>query len=221
MQRHLLRRVTEQLCGGQSPLELRHYALIEDLLHLPADRRPRELHLPQGLRLTRELHTATFERVLSSPTATSTTEARLSIPGEVMVPGTRWMASAELLPRDIMERVRAALCREDWSEVWQLLPAGRSVVYVDAASIGEQLCVRTRRPGDRMQPLGMAREKKVQDILVDAHIARSERDAIPLFFVVHLEEQSECIWLAGVCLSQHARLTSKTDLVVQLSIVQV
>ncbi len=148
----------------------------------------------------------------------------MPVPGEVMVPGTRWMARAELLPGDIMERVRAALRREDWPEVWQLLPAGRSVVYVDAASIGEQLCVRTRRPGDRMQPLGMAHEKKVQDILVDAHIARSERDAIPLFFASLGEEQSECsecIWLAGVCLSQHARLTSKTDLVLQLSIVQI
>ncbi len=66
MQRHLLRRVAEHLCDGQSPLELRHYALIEDLLHHPADRRPRELHLPQGLRLTRELYTATLERVLPS-----------------------------------------------------------------------------------------------------------------------------------------------------------
>ena len=156
------------------------------------------------------------------PTAASpTTEARLPIPGEVMVPGTHWMARAELLPGDIMERVRAALRREDWPEVWQLLPAGRSVVYVDAASIGEQLCMRTRRAGDRMQPLGMAREKKVQDILVDAHIARSERDTIPLFFAARGGEQSECIWLAGVCLGQHARLTSKTDLVVQLSIVQI
>ncbi len=33
IQRHLLRRVTARLCAGQSPLELRHYMLIEDLLH--------------------------------------------------------------------------------------------------------------------------------------------------------------------------------------------
>ena len=32
LQRHLLRRVTAQLCAGQSPLELRHYLLIEQLL---------------------------------------------------------------------------------------------------------------------------------------------------------------------------------------------
>src|SRR5438874_9686699 len=32
LQRHLVRRVTAQLCAGQSPLELRHYVLIEQLL---------------------------------------------------------------------------------------------------------------------------------------------------------------------------------------------
>src|SRR6266568_8976665 len=32
LQRHLLRRVTAHLCGGQSPLEIRHYTLIEQLL---------------------------------------------------------------------------------------------------------------------------------------------------------------------------------------------
>src|SRR5207249_7536328 len=32
LQRHLLRRVTARLCEGQSPLEIRHYTLIEQLL---------------------------------------------------------------------------------------------------------------------------------------------------------------------------------------------
>jgi tRNA(Ile)-lysidine synthase len=102
--------------------------------------------------------------------------------------------------------------------VWQLLPVSRSVVYVDAASAGEHLCVRTRRAGDRMQPLGMAHEKKVQDILVDAHIPRPERDSIPLFCATSESLPGACLWLAGVCLDQRARLTSKTNLVVRLSI---
>jgi len=66
LQRHLLRRVTARLCQGQSPLEIRHYALIEDLLHRPADRQERTLHLPQNLRVTRILYNLTFER-LSTP----------------------------------------------------------------------------------------------------------------------------------------------------------
>ena len=75
--------------------------------------------------------------------------------------------------------------------------------------------VRTRRPGDRIQPLGMAHEKKVQDVLVDKHIPRADRASIPLFF-----SRSHCIWLAGVCLDERVRLTKKTKRIVYLSINQ-
>ena len=44
------------------------------------------------------------------------------------------------------------------------------------ASDAEGLVVRGRRPGDRLA----GRRKKVQDLLVDAKVPRSERDAWPL-----------------------------------------
>src|SRR6266849_5849926 len=45
LQRHLLRRVTARLCEGQSPLEIRHYTLIENYLAQHNDRQERMLHL--------------------------------------------------------------------------------------------------------------------------------------------------------------------------------
>ena len=223
LQRHLLRRVTAHLCGGQSPLEPRHYALIEQLVQSPADRQARSLDLPQGLRITRVLHNATFERQHDnslmnggekSPLYNGGEEMELPIPGEVVVPGTAWIARAEMLADDLQERVKEALRREDWAQVWHLLPASRYVVYIDAASAGSVLQVRTRRPGDRLQPLGMLHEKKVQDVLVDKRIARPVRDSIPLFF-----STSHCIWLAGVALDERARLTSKTERIIRLCII--
>lgn len=221
LQRHLLRRVTARLSSGQSPLELRHYALIDDLFHRVADRQPRALHLPRDIRLTRVMHAATFSAPAreSDPVGLpddAAREARLSIPGQVMVPGTSWMAKAELLADHLEARVKDALRREDWAQVWNLLPTSRYVVYVDAGSVGMELIVRTRQPGDRLQPLGMASEKKVQDILVDAHIARSERASIPLFFSA---SSSYCAWLGGVCLDRRARLTSATGHIARLSLV--
>ncbi len=233
LQRHLVRRVTAQLCGGQSPLEPRHYALIEHLLQGPADRQARSLDLPRDVRVTRVLHIATFERLLHSGLMgerdksegdksgrdksrpyNDGDEVALSIPGEVAVPGTTWIARAEILTGALLEKVKDALSREDWPEVWHLLPASRYAVYIDAASVGACLQVRTRRPGDRLQPLGMLHEKKVQDILVDKHIARPARDSIPLFF-----SASHCIWLAGVSLDERVRLTGKTEYIVRLYIV--
>src|SRR5579859_6281900 len=223
LQRHLLRRVTARLCDGQSPLELRHYTLIEQLLQGPADRQAHALDLPRGLRVTRILRNATIERLHSIERMgrdeerpyNNGGEVVLSIPGEVVVPGTGLIARAEMLMSNVLEKVKDALHREDWPEVWHLLPATRYAVYIDADSIGEALRVRTRQPGDRLQPLGMHHEKKVQDILVDKHIARTERDAIPLFF-----SASHCIWLAGVTLDERVRLTSKTEYIVRLSAIQ-
>ncbi len=222
LQRHLLQRVTARLCDGQSPLEPRHYALIEQLLQGPADRRARSLDLPRGLRVTRVMQNATFERLHSighierdeERPYNNGEEVVLSIPGEVAVPGTPWIARAEMLTSGVLERAKDALRREDWSEVWKLLPATRYAVYIDAASVGKSLRVRARRPGDRLQPLGMRHAKKVQDILVDKHIARTERDTIPLFF-----SASHCIWLAGIALDERVRLTNKTEYIACLSIV--
>lgn len=86
-------------------------------------------------------------------------------------------------------------------------------VHIDADHVGDVLLVRTRRPGDRIRPLGMAHEKKVQDVLVDKHIARSERKHIPLFF-----SESHCVWLASVCLDERVRLTKETQRIVRLSL---
>src|SRR6266567_2745770 len=53
LQRHLLRRVTAQLCAGQSPLELRHYKLIEQLMQRDETAEQVTLHLRKRLRVIR------------------------------------------------------------------------------------------------------------------------------------------------------------------------
>ena len=220
LQRHLLRRVTARLCEGQSPLESRHYMLIEQLLGY-RDRQERTLHLPHQLRAVRSFYEVTFERLhdctVTDAEATWNLQnaevVQFPVPGRTRVPGTPWIATAEPVPAELMGAVREALRIEDWSEVWRLLPSTRHVVYVDADIAGSILEVRTRRPGDRMQPLGMQHEKKLQDIFVDKHVARTDRGSIPIFF-----SASHCIWLAGVCLDERARLTSKTQQAVRLAI---
>src|SRR6266487_3847499 len=222
LQRHLLRRVTAHLCGGQSPLEIRHYTLIEQLLGYH-DRQERMLDLPHELRMVRSFNEVTFE-CLHGTTSTrdiamlepqDEKTALLSIPGRIKVQGTPWIATAEPAPAKLMAEVRDALRLEDWSEVWRLLPSTHQVVYVDADVAGSYLEVRTRKPGDRMRPLGMQDEKKMQDIFVDQHVARSDRGSTPIFF-----SASHCIWLAGVCLDDRARLTCKTQQVVRLAIIK-
>jgi tRNA(Ile)-lysidine synthase len=222
LQRHLLRRVTAHLCEGQSPLEPRHFLLIEDLLNEPASSHERELHLPQRLRLSYQLDNLFFERVshplkeIAEPTNEKANdhETILPLPGQVLVPGTAWLARAELLAEELAIKVRAALSQENWPEVWRLLdPVTPHTIYIDGETLGTSLLVRTRRSGDRIQPLGMSQEKRVQDIFIDNHVPRANRATMPLFF-----SNAHCLWVAGSCLDQRIRLTKHSQRVVRLSI---
>lgn len=46
----------------------------------------------------------------------------------------------------------------------------------DADALGKTVVVRTRRPGDRFQPLGMSGTRKIKDYLSDLQLPMSERD---------------------------------------------
>src|SRR5205814_10472381 len=101
LQRHLLRRVTANLCAGQSPLELRHFELIEALLaRQTAASEEVTLHLPAQLQVTRNFNRLVFERLLHKEAvhifSAQDEELPLPIPGRVEVPGTPWIASAAL-----------------------------------------------------------------------------------------------------------------------------
>jgi len=242
LQRHLVRRVTARLSTGQSPLELRHFKLIEALLHHENYYEEQTLHLPQQVHIICQGSKVIFKRVSESEGAGGQERGEGLMGGKdqegekdqmgggdahdesaevlvnrplcgVVVPGTGWMARAEVVEGEVLEGGVEALRRGDWEEVWRILSPTRYVVYVDGALIGDALSVRTRRPGDRIRLLGMAHEKKVQDVLVDRHIAREERDRIPLFFA-----QEQCVWLAGVQIDDRVRLSSATQKIVRLSI---
>ena len=221
LQRHLLRRLTAQLCAGQSPLELRHYLLLEELLRREVtDASLLALDLPAQLVVTRNFNTVTFTRLKSNREKTqqpvfsiADQEQILPVPGQIAIQNTPWLASAELVPPLQTQQVRQALLREEWSQVWQILPVTRHSIYIDADQVGSLIRVRTRRPGDRILPLGMAYEKKVQDVLVNARMPRTERASLPLFF-----SASHCIWVAGVHIDDRVRLTPQTQRILHLSI---
>jgi tRNA(Ile)-lysidine synthase len=218
IQRHLLRRATARLSAGQSPLELRHFKIIEQLTQREPSNAELMLHLPHQLRATRQGNYLIFTRLrqyehlpISTTSTISNNEITLPIPGCVSIPGTAWTAVAEIV-KD--EEVYTALRSENWQSVWHLLTAQQYCVYADGNLIGDRLFLRTRRAGDRIRLLGMAYEKKVQDVLVDRHIPRSERDHIPLFF-----STEHCVWLAGVQLDNRVRLTPNTHKIVRLSLI--
>ncbi|MFW6056847.1 MAG: tRNA lysidine(34) synthetase TilS, partial [Chloroflexota bacterium] len=116
----------------------------------------------------------------------------LSIPGESVIAG--WRVTAEILDS---------------------VPAGAESdleAVFDAERVGTDVSVRRRRPGDRMQPLGMCGSKKVQDVMVDCKVPVLARDGVP---VVCAGEN--IIWLVGCRVDDRFKVASSTRSFLRLS----
>ncbi len=66
-----------------------------------------------------------------------------------------------------------------------------------------QFTTRNRRDGDRFQPLGMQKDKKLKDFLIDRKIPAEVRDRIPL-----LVWHDEIVWVGGVAVSERFKVTN-------------
>ena len=80
-------------------------------------------------------------------------------------------------------------------------PCGKSAL-LSKKSLTGSLWVRKRLPGDRFMPIGMDRDKKLQDFLVDRKIPRATRDRIPIV----LDGKDNILWVGGIEISQKAAL---------------
>ena len=67
-------------------------------------------------------------------------------------------------------------------------------------AIGGRLTLRTRRAGDRFQPLGMTGDKKLQDFFTDAKVLRALRDRVPL-----LVSGGRIAWVVGYRIAEWAK----------------
>ncbi len=90
------------------------------------------------------------------------------------------------------------------------------VGHLDADLVRQPLVVGTRKPGDRMRALGLTQPKRLQDILVDAHVPRHLRDTLPL-----VSDLEEIVWIPGVTIAESKRVTPATRRQLHLEIERV
>lgn len=95
------------------------------------------------------------------------------------------------------------------------LGADERMAVFDAGLLPGPLVVRTRRPGDRLYPVGMTGSKKLQDILVDAKVPRRQRDRLPL-----IGSGDELLWLLPDRLDRRFLATEQTVKKLWISIKQ-
>jgi len=111
-------------------------------------------------------------------------------------------AASEIAIEEIGQRVRL-------ERVKGSVPADRTnrrEACFDADGISFPLRVRSRLPGDCMQPYGLNGTKKVQDMFVDAKVPRSRRDKLPLL----ADREGRVLWIPGMRRSSLALVGAET-----------
>ena len=176
---HLLRRVVGLASGGLADLGLRH---VDEMLDMLRGRAGRSMDLPGGLVFSVGYRTSTVAPagLDTCPLPRLVGETDVEVPGETAVGGWRVIADVESGKREVQ--------------------ADEMCAAISSRAATSGLRVRTRHPGDRFQPLGMAGTKKLQDFMVDCRIDRLWRDRIPL-----VVGDLGIVWVVGWRLAEWAR----------------
>ena len=153
----------------------------------------------------------------------STESGSIALPGGVVryeAGALRWEVDTgtgvEPFSHDVA--IPGRVCRPDLG--WELevstpapwagiLPENAWAAVFDRDRLPPGLLVRSARPGDRMRPLGLRGRQKLQDLFVNAKVARSRRGTWPV-----LAGGSEVLWVPGVARSAMATVGIATTRIV-------
>ncbi|GAI83966.1 unnamed protein product, partial [marine sediment metagenome] len=83
--------------------------------------------------------------------------------------------------------------------------------YFDMDKAGDKLLVRSRKPGDKFQPLGMSQPKKLNEFMIDAKIPHSWRQRIPIIC-----SPEHILWVVGWRIDDRVKVTEDTKQVLRL-----
>jgi tRNA(Ile)-lysidine synthase len=205
--RRMIRILAERVAPGRT-LSLKH---VEAVRRLAASDKPRSrLDLP-GLLVQKAGSALRFSeapvltRNQSQPWM-AWPERLLLSPGSVDLPEVGLTLEARLATSAPAAVSKSSGSAAGTARAWQ--------VSICAASVTPSLIVRNRRPGDRFQPLGAPGRRKLQDVLVDRKIPRTERDGLPIVTTL----TGEILWVAGVAVAEACRVRTPEDSVLLLEL---
>jgi tRNA(Ile)-lysidine synthase len=191
LQRGLLRRAIGELLGSLKDIESRHIEELLTGLTLPAGSR---LSLPGGLLFSVDYdrYLLGFDQSLLCPFPELTGEFTLKIPGKTSLPG--WCVEAAIISPGEMQKGH-----DDFT------------AYFRRDKVGDRVVVRSRRRGDRFQPLGMEQVKKLGEFMIDARIPRAWRQRVPVVC-----SPRHILWVVGWRIDDRVKVTAGTREVLRL-----
>jgi len=141
-------------------------------------------------------------------------EKRISIPARTFLGyfGTQFSA-------EIVNNRKEAVNREQkppaFFDVWENICGGKPAEFQEFLNADnlpeEKLIIRNRRSGDRYQPIGFGRDKKVKEIFIDEKIHFTIRPKIPLLLC-----GSDILWIMGYRINEKYKVTQSTRKVLRV-----
>ena len=83
--------------------------------------------------------------------------------------------------------------------------------YLDADKLHFPLTIRSRRQGDRYQPLGAPGSQKLKEIMRAKGIAAADRDRHPVFL-----SRDEIVWVQGLPVAEKFKVADSTNAVFEI-----
>ncbi len=174
---HVLREALREFVPDLQGFGSRHLDAVDDLCSGASGRRA---DLPGGVAAHTEAAALILRVGPPPPPAMPIEPHDLTLPG--VADAGPWRVEGRLVPAS------------------EPFPDGRYAALLDP-STARRVTVRSRRRGDRFQPLGMRESKSLQDFFVDAKVPRADRDGAPL-----LVADGEIIWVVGHRLGERAKV---------------
>jgi tRNA(Ile)-lysidine synthase len=200
IQRRIMKHVLERLTTNSQRIGHIHVKAVLDLLY--SDRPGAYVNLPCDIDVRREYNALVIVKRKKGEKEIPRRRCN-DLRYEVRLPGSVKMA--ELGKTMIFEFAESPIGVESY---------GRKTAFMDYDRMALPLVIRTVRPGDRIQPLGMKGMKKIKSVFIDEKIPLRQRKEIPL-----LLDQDAVIWIAGLRLSERVKITEKTRHILKVEFV--
>jgi len=182
----VLREAAAAELGGHQGLSQVHIAALQTLV----ERGRGEVCLPRNVRASAQRDLLRFVRTGASPAVPQ----ELPVGGEVVLEDLNWCICVLPVPRP-----------------QRLDETGRCMAYADPQEVRLPLCVRTRRPGDRVRPLGMSGTKPLKDLLAEYGVPRPIRDTWPIVC-----DREGIVWPVGTRIAERCKVQPGTMEVLRL-----
>jgi tRNA(Ile)-lysidine synthase len=194
LQRLALRRGYILVAGNPTRLRESHMVAMEEMA--AGERGGRSLNLPAGVVLRQEYEQLVVTRSLKAdcPYPNLGGAYNIVLPGETGVDTASWVG-----PWLVAMHTGNADQPPDWARIGDEWTA-----RLDLSAIGNDATVRTWRPGDRIQPLGMEGQKKLQDLFTDSQVPRYWREHVPL-----LDCKRGIAWVVGHRIADWAKVNTR------------